>query len=324
MDFNDFILKQMKRAGISHRNAEKIYAAHKDIFVQAFTHKSADPVNNYDMLEAFGDMVINGCLFDIIHTKHPELDQGTITLAFQKAKAEETLSIVGEEQDFFPHIRMSEEYKKDCLVWRDLLKNPVKYTCFTGSVDRALDIDKATRFTTAFIDPSNEKEDKYKKALEDTVESFCGAMCKAVNLYFETHMGTGVEAVFKWAKPIVDSLTFDCTNVLETRNIKQQMKEYWDTVYAVHVNDGRKITNQMMYWHDKKKSKPGQTVMHVTDPDPVKRGHRRILASVIGPNQKYAQLYAAQLAFPIIQKEYEYAFQKGYAFKQSLKSSPKE
>lgn len=319
MDFETFILKQMKRAGVNKKNSVDIFRAYKDLFVKAFTHKSANPIDNYDMLEAFGDKIINTCLFDALQEKYPTLDQGTVTLAFQKAKSEEIFSREGVKEEFFDHIIMSPEYKHDCLIWRDLNNNPQKYTIIQDSdINNNLSIDSKTRMKQIFLNPSNDKEDIYRKVLEDTVESFCGALCKSINLWTDSRMGPGAEMVYRWALPIIEDLPFDCTNVDETRNIKQQMKEFWDTVYAQDVTEGRKMTNFMMYWHDKNNSRPGQVIMHATDPNPKQKGKRRILGSVIGPNQKYAQLYVAQLVFPMIKQYYASQYEKGLAYKQSL------
>lgn len=288
----------MKRAGIAHKRAVAIYENHKALFVQAFTHKTANS-ENYDMLEAFGDKILNTALFDIMWEKYPQLDQGSITPAFQKAKSEEILSLVGQQQGFFDHVVMSSEYKADCVNWRD---NRHK----------------------ANFSPTHENENIYHKVLEDTVESFCGALCKAVNLYSECKMGPGAEVVYNWAVPIIDNLPFDPTDSSQTRNIKQQLKEFWDTVYVEDINNGNRIGNHMMFWIDKSKARPGRKVIHATDPDPKVRGRRKIIASTIGYNDANARLEAAKLAFPLVKKLYAEAYQRGIDYKNAMKEKNME
>ena len=315
MDFETFILKQMKRAGVGN-DAKTIFRTNEKLFRRAFTHKS-ESVENYDMLEAFGDKILNACLFDIMHELYPNLNQGTITLAFQKAKSEEIFSLEGEREGFFDHIIMSDEYKHDCLIWKRLEDNNIKYSAVNGNLSACLDRDLQVRMKNPFLDPTHDTYNLYKKVLEDTIESFCGALCKAVNTWTGLKMGPGSQIVYDWAVPLAKNLPFDCTNTEETRNIKQQMKEFWDTVYAKDVNEKKKMTNHMMYWHDKKNSRPGQVVMHATDPNPQIRGKRPILGSVIGPNINLSRLYVAQMVFPIIKEKYAKQYEEGMNYKPS-------
>lgn len=293
MSFENFIYKQMKRAGINKNDAQKIFMMNKDLFVRAFTHKSAGE-ENYDMLEAFGDKILNTALFQILYERHPDLHQGTITMAFQKAKSEEILYREGEKEGFFEHIVMSKEYKKDAVNWRD-------------------------NFHNDDFSPVFSKYNIYIKALEDTVESFCGALCMAVNKWSGCRMGPGAETVYLWAKPIVEGLPFDPTDEKQTKNIKHQLKEFWDTVYAEDVYNGNKIANHMMFRFDQR-SRPGKCIVHVMDPDPSVKGKRKTIGTAMGYDQNNARLQGALATFEKIKKIYNRQYQNGLKFKEQKSS----
>ena len=246
------------------------------------------------MLEAYGDHVLNTALFDILWERYPDLDQGTITAAFQKAKAEEILSLEGKRCGFFEHIVASREYMEDALNWRD--------NCGKDN-----------------FHPVNENENVYIKLLEDTIESFCGALCKAVNKYSKCYVGTGAEIVYKWAITIIDGLPFDPTDKEQTKNIKQQLKEFWDVVYAQEVISGNKMQNNFMFIKDAIESRPGRIVMYAVDPNPNVRRDKKRISRAIGYNIDNARLEAAKIAFPIIKREYAEQYAKGLAFKSSIK-----
>lgn len=286
-----FILQQLQRAGIAPVEGKKIYLRYKDIFIQSLTHKTFGD-NNYEMLEAYGDKVINTSLFDILHKKYPTLDQKSITFAFHKAKSEEILYKEGEKVGFFPFIRMSDEYKAQVINWRDNFQNPD----FQTNTDKNL----------------------YIKLLEDVVESFCGAMSEAVNKYTGCFMGPGIECVYKWAIPIVENLSFDPTNVEETQNEKMQVKEFWDVVYAPLVYEqGHRNANFKMFPKDEEKSRLGQVWVNICDPVT-----RRLLGYARGYNQSDAELNAAKQIFPVIKQQYAKEFLQGQEYILSKKNVP--
>lgn len=51
-----------------------------DLYVTAFTHKSADPVNNYERLEFLGDSVINFTTAKFLFEKYPKEPEGFLTI----------------------------------------------------------------------------------------------------------------------------------------------------------------------------------------------------------------------------------------------------
>lgn len=286
MEFANFIVSQLQRAGISALEARVIYHKYKLLYFQAFTHKSFSGKYNYEMLEAYGDSVLNSCLFDILHKKFPSLNQKSMTWAFHRAKSEEILYKEGEKSGFFEFIRMGEAYKADVLNWRD---NSAK-SDFTAKDDKNL----------------------YIKILEDVVESFCGALVQSVNLHSGCFMGPGMECLYRWAIPIVQTLPFNPLNVEETQNVKMQVKEFWDVVYAKQVTEtDYRNNNYKMFPKDKEKSRPGQVWVHICDPLT-----KTLLGCAYGYNESNAQLEAATKILPILKTKYEKEYFEGQQYLQ--------
>lgn len=291
MEFKKFIIQQMVAASINPVKAEAIYDKYTDVFLRAFTHSSYGK-ENYEMLEASGDHVLNNALFHLLWRKYPQLNQKSITFAFHKAKSEECLSLVGKKHDFFSHIRMSPEYRQEAINWRDNFDKP--------------------DFTT------NSDMNVYIKLLEDTVESFCGALFQTVNLYSECEMGPGTEVVYKWAIPIIEELDFDPLNIVSTQNIKQQVKEFWDVVYCKEIEGGHRNQNYLMFPKDNEKSAPGKVWVNIMDPY-----KRTKLGTRYGYNEKNAHLEASKYILPILQKKYarEYALGQEYIRNRKMKNN---
>lgn len=289
MNFQNLIITQMQTAGISLSKASDIFNKHEEIFIQAFTHSSFGG-DNYEMLEASGDHVLNNALFHILWKKYPQLNQKSITFAFHKAKSEECLYRVGLQHGFFEYIRMSPEYRIEAINWRDNYERK--------------------DFTT------NSDINIYVKLLEDVVESFCGALFYAVNAYSGCMMGPGSEVVYNWAIPIVETLNFDPTNVGTTQNIKQQVKEFWDVVYSREIEDGHRNQNYLMFPKDVKKSTAGKVWVNIMDP------FKHIyLGSRYGYNEKNAQHNACTYIFPILKEKYAREYAEGSEYIKKMKKN---
>lgn len=73
-DFKEFIAGLLSRGGVKEENMSLFFTEENLKLVQsAFTHSSFDPVDNYEMLEFFGDPVINGFVPFYIRKRFPKI-----------------------------------------------------------------------------------------------------------------------------------------------------------------------------------------------------------------------------------------------------------
>lgn len=71
--FRQALTKVLLKGFLSQEFITQFLDEYLDEFVKAFTHVSADRVNNYEVYEALGDTVVNACIMRYISEKYPEI-----------------------------------------------------------------------------------------------------------------------------------------------------------------------------------------------------------------------------------------------------------
>lgn len=314
--FKDFILGQMKNAGIAHHAREAIYNVGFLFFREAFTHESfrsknfkdihelrsmgysmqeletiktiteIDNFKEYNQLEFLGDKELNVCISNLLLEKYPKLPDGNLTFAFQQLSSEEILSKFGKKQEFFDHILVSPFIYRQAVFWKDGQLDEIDETMFTSDAYNV-----------------------YDKLIEDTVESFSAALVKAVDKYSETQFGPGMTFLLTWSRGIITELTFDPRNLNETKAPGLILKEAWENIYA-NRPAGKKFSNYDFFIIDQENRKKG--MLHIKAIDPVTR---KVVATTTGITEKDARKKAAILANEYIEKNRKQDLIAGTEFK---------
>lgn len=304
--FKDFIFANLKKAGLAKSTHEEIYQIGLPYFIEAFTHssfksanfkniheyrsqqftidqvqifnlKEIDGMNDYNQLEFLGDKQLNTCLANILMTRWPSLRDAHLTFAFQKITSEKYLSRYAEQNGFFEHILMSPEYYKNAVLWKENKQDQVNIKTYQrGKISNI-----------------------YDKLLEDTCESFAAALVKAVDAYSGVEYGPGMNILLNWAKPLVDTIDFDPTDLSQTKAVGMVMKEMWEDMYAPQqlAKKKFKFTNYNMFIIDERQRKPGYVPIKAVDPVT-----RKVVAEAIGVSEQDAREQVSKLAVEWLRK----------------------
>jgi dsRNA-specific ribonuclease len=143
MEFREKIRQVLELSGLKKRFIDKI--TDKDgmeLYRQAFTHESVDPVNNYQWLEILGDVTLNKCIVWYINSRFPQLHnkEGVKVIARLKINlvSKKHFSEIARRLGFLPFIRCDplNNNGKPCLE-NDMLEDTLE--AFFGATEMLID-----------------------------------------------------------------------------------------------------------------------------------------------------------------------------------------
>jgi dsRNA-specific ribonuclease len=135
--FKSFIISLLKRTKIVQTDIDKFVEKIK-IFEQAFTHKSFNPLCNYEVLEFQGDTIVNYCTVEYLSKRFPELTaddgHGVSTLARLKINmvSKAVFSKCAESMGFAEHIASNMYVRKENM--KSLLEDTLE--AFHGALHK--------------------------------------------------------------------------------------------------------------------------------------------------------------------------------------------
>ena len=142
MSFKVLIRKTLSISkSMSHSKIEAILENQKymNMFAQAFTSITYDPINNYEYMEQIGDVSINKFLINYFYTRFPVLKctLGVKVVARLKINycSKKTFSQISEDLGFFEFINASDEEKQNLRI--NLLEDVLE--SFFGCLEQILD-----------------------------------------------------------------------------------------------------------------------------------------------------------------------------------------
>jgi dsRNA-specific ribonuclease len=112
-EFKDFISRLVARGKLTEKYINVLTGPEgMNLYSMVFTNSSADPVNNYEMMEMVGDSTCNKCLVWYFFYKYPHLNnkEGVKTIAKLKIfyAATKTFFMIAEKERFMPFISARE------------------------------------------------------------------------------------------------------------------------------------------------------------------------------------------------------------------------
>lgn len=169
--FRDFILDLLKFCSISKKHIEILTRPHcMDEFKKAFTHKSINPIHNYEYYETLGDATTNKIVVWYYHRRFPQLfdnpgggNMGPVAVMArlkQEGVSKRTYSGFSEKLGFWEYILATDEAKKS-----------------------------------------------RKSMLEDVFESFVGCLEYLIDKEIQEHCGYAV--IYNFMKKIMDDIDID-------------------------------------------------------------------------------------------------------------------
>lgn len=113
-EFKDFIARLVARGKLTEKYINVLTGPEgMNLYSMVFTNSSADPVNNYEMMEMIGDTTCNKCLVWYFFYKYPHLNnkEGVKTIAKLKIfyAATKTFYMIADKQGFMPFISAREK-----------------------------------------------------------------------------------------------------------------------------------------------------------------------------------------------------------------------
>lgn len=324
--FQQFIVGQLKQAGVSEEHRLPIFLKSKEKFIQAFTHRSFNPQDfknlyainqillpydikvtdpsqlsvyeHYDTMEFKGDLYLKTVHGKILADRYPlsaKMDQQRLTFAFQKLISEDSYSSEAERMGLFQFILMSDVIQQQAIYWKE------------GKLEQ-LDPDLITKYWKKGV-----RVNIYKKLLEDTMESLACAIVEAVDLYTDSIFGPGMAMLYRWSLPFFDHLTFDPTDLGATKARGMVLRELWEQIYPVEFA-GRKVSNEMMFTMVKIPGKP----IEISAIDPITR---EVIAKTTGVSEKEARSKASEMAVNWLYKWKTKEMEAGKEMRRNFKAS---
>jgi dsRNA-specific ribonuclease len=324
--FQQFIVDQLKQAGVSEEHRLPIFLKSKEKFIQAFTHRSFNPQDfknvyainrilipydikvtdskqlstyqHYDTMEFKGDLYLKTVHGKILADRYPlsaKMDQQRLTFAFQKLIAEDSYSAEAERMGLFQFILMSDVIQQQAIFWKE------------GKLEQ-LDPDLITKYWKKGV-----RVNIYKKLLEDTMESLACAIVEAVDLYTDSIFGPGMAMLYRWSLPFFDNLTFDPTDLDATKARGMVLRELWEQIYPVEFA-GRKVSNEMMFTMVKIQGKP----IEISAVDPITG---EVIAITTGISEKEARSKASDMAVTWLYKWKDKEIEAGKEVRRKFKES---
>lgn len=325
MSFQNFILKQLKLAGVAKEHRLPIYKNNKDIFVKAFIHKSfqkeefnninqvnnilkpyditintlndMDNFGNNELFEFNGDIYLKAVHGKILADSYPHLitkAQGDLTFAFQKLISERIYAKEAERLGFFQFLLTSNIVKEQAIHWKNE------------------DIKKVDMMVVKKYWRKGERENVYFKLLEDAFEAFACALVTSVDKYTDSIFGPGMGMLYRWGLPIMNFLTFDPADITQTKHPGMVLKELWEDIYADKFLSGFKVTKQNIFKIGQDK-KIGYIPIEAIDPIT-----RAVIAKTIGATEQEARKKASEIAIKYLQKWRADDIEKGKEYKKTM------
>ena len=270
--FEEFIISLLRRGDI--RDVEK-YVDERALqtFMLAFTHKSFDAVNNYELLELIGDVIVNAAVVNYIRQWDKKIvSVKYITRLKHNITSKKELALVAEKAGFFEHIRMSNEMREGFM--------------HMTPEQRHKDLSKFG----------------YMSTLEDTFEGFLGAVQTVIDERSNIDFGIGFMACHR----IVASFLRDA-NAISIRyedvfDAKTRLKE---------LCDRRKWNFRRDVMRTKKFLKNDQDHYEVTvvgypyGNRKVEERNALVLSTVILPSELDAQNLASEQALRVLKNRFD-------------------
>lgn len=190
--FQNFIISLFERGDIP---SHYVTDASMETFRRAFTHKSLEPVDNYEFLEIIGDVVVNMAVLNyIIEWNKKIVSVKYLTRLKHNITSKKELALLAEKAGFFKHIRMSDELRES----------------FESLTEHA-----------------KHRTIEYLSILEDCFEAFLGAVQRVVDSMSRVSFGVGVAAAHKlcaaFLKDVKISLKYE-----DVFDAKTRLKELCD------------------------------------------------------------------------------------------------
>jgi dsRNA-specific ribonuclease len=140
--FEEFIISLLMR-GVGEKTAKDLFSKNDEKFKQAFTHKSVNPIDNYERLEFVGDSIINCAVACFIEDKFSEVKSVMfLTRLKHVIISKKSLSLIAEGLGFWNHLNISQDTRD-------------KYNALNSN--------------------NRHKDVEYLSLLEDVFEAFIGA-----------------------------------------------------------------------------------------------------------------------------------------------------
>lgn len=167
-----FLKKFISRGDVSDEWIDKLTSGDcLETFKLAVTHESANPVNNYEQLEFFGDTIMNQAIVWWIKSRHPKIVN---------------------------------------LDWLTKIKHLFISTRFVRRIGALLELDKVIVYNPSYFSNNTLDSVEFSKMVEDVVEALLGAVCENfINLGFEHGVGVQVAQNIVWS--ILDEMNVPIT-----------------------------------------------------------------------------------------------------------------
>lgn len=187
MQLVTFLKKFIKRGDVSEEWCEKLTSDDQclSVFKLAVTHESANPVNNYEQLEFFGDTILNQSIVWWIKSRHPKIIN---------------------------------------LEWLTKIKHLLISTRFVRRIGALLELEKVIIYDKNAFSVASLESHEFSKMVEDVVEALLGAVCENfINLGFEHGVGVQVCQNIVWS--ILDEINIPITyeNIWDPNVIVKEM-----------------------------------------------------------------------------------------------------
>lgn len=233
MAFKDFIISLLKRGNLDDIFCEKLYTENVDVFKCVFTHRTYDPVNNYEYYEFVGDSVINACISEYIIRWDPNIvSVKYLTRLKHNITSKKQLSEIAHNLGFMEHIRLG--------------KGDIKIKKNRGS----LYLDYITEMK---IDPI--QDETYRSWLEDCLEAFIGAVSILIDKGSK-YTGMGFVVCYNIISSLMEGvhLSLRYEDVFDpTTRYKELCDKYWGFVNNVQGKQTKCIRSY------ERKDKEGRT-----------------------------------------------------------------
>lgn len=183
-DFRSFIISLLSRRGnIKQEFCEKLtQEKYMNLWLNAFTHKTFDPIHNYEYAEFIGDGIVNNCVGMYIVNWDPKIvSVKYLTRLKHNIVSKKQLAVMAEKDNFFKFIRIGEgnEKKKGLIYYRSIPKDDLMF------------------------------DKEYLSWLEDCFEAFIGTLnlvCNKECVENNKFYGVAFEYCFQIMKSYIDEL----------------------------------------------------------------------------------------------------------------------
>lgn len=224
MEFKNFIISLLKRGNLDEVFCNELYTKHKDIFKSVFTHRTYDPINNYEYYEFIGDSVLNACLSNYIIKWDPNIvSVKYLTRLKHNITSKKQLSEIAHKLGFIDHIRFGKGdikiKKQRGSLYLECIKNEMK------------------------IDPI--QDETYRSWLEDCLEAFIGAVSILIDKDAK-YIGTGFVICYNIISDLMKDvqLSLRYEDVFDpTTRFKELCDKYWGFINFIKGRQNKCIKN---------------------------------------------------------------------------------